>query len=92
MTFGRGANLTCLLCRKDHLLDEQPRGTICQNNERARRYEGSVRQLNNLARGALAQVAKEYARCRSWHHCEVSVVRLEDRGVGVPPTYVADVY
>ncbi len=60
MTVGRRANLTRVY--KDYLLDEQPRGTICHNNERDRRPAGSARYLNNIRVGRPCTCSKRIGK------------------------------
>ncbi len=80
-----------LLRHKDHLIDEPPLGTICQNNEQDRRRAGSASSSIAFVRDALAEVAKEKMRCRGRQHCEVNVLCRQDSRVGEPSTDVADV-
>ena len=72
-----------LLCRKDHLLDEQPRGdNLPQTMSGLERRAGTRGSSTAFAWGILSQVAKEQASCRSRQHREVDVLRFQDSGVG----------
>ena len=72
-----------LLCRKDHLLDEQPRGdNLPQTMSGLERRAGTRGSSTAFAWGILLQVAKEQASCRSRRHREVNVLRFQDSGVG----------
>ncbi len=81
-----------MLCRKDHLLDEQPRGgNLPKQMSGFAAAQGRRDCSATFIRGALAQVVEEDMSCRSRPHRKVNVLAREDNGVGGPSTDVADV-